>query len=83
MNKVLTIDMIGNSDIRPAVEPANRVVPSVEPIVQEMTIQRDVNVSPVNNVQNLASPTKKKGVNWLFIGGVALGAIIIYKMIKK
>jgi hypothetical protein len=31
----------------------------------------------------LASPTKKKGVNWLFIGGVALGAIIIYKMIKK
>jgi hypothetical protein len=25
----------------------------------------------------------KKGVNWLLIGGVAVGAFVIYKLIKK
>jgi hypothetical protein len=33
--------------------------------------------------QEMLAPTTKKGVNWLLIGGVAIGAFVIYKMIKK
>lgn len=32
---------------------------------------------------NLAQNTKKKGVNWLLIGGVLVGAFVIYKVVKK
>ena len=31
----------------------------------------------------ISAETPKKGVNWLLIGGVAIGAFVIYKMIKK
>jgi hypothetical protein len=34
-------------------------------------------------INNLASDTKKKGVNWLLIGGVAVFGIVIFKMLKK
>lgn len=33
--------------------------------------------------QEISAEATKKGVNWLLIGGVALGAFVIYKMIKK
>lgn len=33
--------------------------------------------------ENLAAPTVKKGVNWLLIGGIAVGGYFIYKLLKK
>ena len=33
--------------------------------------------------EEISAETPKKGVNWLLIGGVALGAFAIYKLIKK
>ena len=38
---------------------------------------------PVQNGENLAAPTIKKGVNWLLIGGLAVGGYFIYKFMKK
>jgi hypothetical protein len=32
---------------------------------------------------NLAENTKKKGVNWLLIGGLVLGAFVVYKLVKR
>ena len=37
----------------------------------------------VQNGENLAAPTVKKGVNWLLIGGIAVGGYFIYKFMKK
>jgi hypothetical protein len=37
----------------------------------------------VENGENLAAPTVKKGVNWLLIGGLAVGGYLIYKLLKK
>ena len=37
----------------------------------------------VENGENLAAPTVKKGVNWLLIGGLAVGGYFIYKLLKK
>ena len=37
----------------------------------------------VQNGENLAAPTVKKGVNWLLIGGLAVGGYFIYKFMKK
>jgi hypothetical protein len=39
--------------------------------------------TPVQNGENLAAPTVKKGVNWLLIGGLAVGGYFIYKLLKK
>jgi hypothetical protein len=39
--------------------------------------------TPVPNGENLAAPTVKKGVNWLLIGGIAVGGYFIYKLLKK
>lgn len=33
--------------------------------------------------EEISAETPKKGVNWLLIGGVAIGAFAIYKLIKK
>lgn len=33
--------------------------------------------------ENLAAPTVKKGVNWLLIGGLAVGGYFLYKLLKK
>jgi len=32
--------------------------------------------------ENMAAPTKS-GTNWLLIGGIAIGAIVLYKIIKR
>jgi hypothetical protein len=37
----------------------------------------------VQNGENLAAPTVKKGVNWLLIGGLAVGGYFVYKLMKK
>ena len=33
--------------------------------------------------ENLAAGTKEKGVNWLLIGGLVVGGLVIYKLLKK
>jgi hypothetical protein len=40
-------------------------------------------VAPSENTQNLAAPTREKGVNWLLIGGLAIGAFLLFKTLKK
>jgi hypothetical protein len=47
---------------------------AVPTVAQEEVAQESV---------NLAAPTKKKGVNWILIGGVAVAGYFIYKFLKK
>lgn len=46
--------------------------------VSQITPETDV-----KNSGNLAASTKKKGVNWLVIGGVLIGGYYLYKYLKK
>jgi hypothetical protein len=39
--------------------------------------------TPIQNGENLAAPTVKKGVNWLLIGGLVVGGYFVYKLMKK
>jgi hypothetical protein len=39
--------------------------------------------SQAKNDENPAPPNNKKGVNWLLIGGVAIGVFAIFKFMKK
>jgi len=55
------------------------VVATVAPVVAQ---QEAVAVAESADGGMTAESTKK-GVNWLLIGGVALGAFVIYKLIKK
>lgn len=45
--------------------------------------QTEVGNVPAESGENLAAPTKKKGVNWILIGGVAVGAFLLFKYMKK
>jgi hypothetical protein len=38
---------------------------------------------PQEEISDMTGETPKKGVNWLLIGGVVVGAFLIYKLIKK
>lgn len=54
----------------------------VEVAATEVVNKTEVAATPeVENVN--VSETPKKGVNWLLIGGVAVGAVIVYKLLKK
>lgn len=50
--------------------PANNEAAPIEPI-------------PFEKGENIASQTRKKGVNWLLIGGLAVGAFLLFKTLKK
>lgn len=39
--------------------------------------------APAQSGENLAAPTREKGVNWLLIGGLAVGAFLLFKTLKK
>ena len=39
--------------------------------------------APAQSSENLAAPTREKGVNWLLIGGLAVGAFLLFKTLKK
>jgi hypothetical protein len=62
---------------------SNAVIPAQQ-TVQAAPIQAEIKEQPApSESQNLASVTKKKGVNWLLIGGVAVAGIVVFKMLKK
>jgi hypothetical protein len=54
--------------------PNNSVQSAQAPVVAGTSVQ---------NGENLAAPTVKKGVNWLLIGGLAVGGYFVYKLMKK
>jgi hypothetical protein len=54
--------------------PNNISQPTQAPVVAGVQVQ---------NGENLAAPTVKKGVNWLLIGGLAVGGYFVYKLLKK
>jgi hypothetical protein len=51
--------------------------------IPERAPQSTESESQTLNDQNLSESDNKKGVNWLLIGGAALGVFVIYKLIKK
>ena len=63
------------------------VEPTVKSVVISETSQEPNTAATVQqglqNGENLAAPTKQKGVNWILIGGIILGGALIYKYFKK
>lgn len=59
------------------------IASDVLPVEQTIKATEETVVDEVAGSQNLAAPTKKKGVNWLLIGGLAVGAVVIFKFMKK
>jgi hypothetical protein len=62
---------------------SNVVIPVKQQVVEATPIVAQVSQMEAPEINNLASDTKKKGVNWLLIGGVAVFGIVIFKMLKK
>lgn len=56
--------------------PISQVIPTnnTQSAIQEVT---------ATETQNLAANTKKKGVNWILIGGVLVAGVVIFKLLKK
>lgn len=52
-------------------------------IVEPQSVSEITPETNVKNSGNLAALTKKKGVNWLLIGGVLIGGYYLYKYFKK
>lgn len=66
------------------VSSSSNAVITAQQTVQAAPVQAEIKEQPApSESQNLASVTKKKGVNWLLIGGVAVFGIVIFKMLKK
>lgn len=59
-----------------SVAPISQVIPAVN---SQVTAQE---IAP-SETQNLASDTRKKGVNWILIGGVLVAGVVIFKLLKK
>ena len=57
--------------------------PVVEPIVAPIPAVQEAEAAVANVEAENSAETPKKGVNWLLIGGVAIGVFAIYKLIKK
>jgi hypothetical protein len=62
---------------------SNVVIPVKQQVVEATPIVAQISEMESPEINNLASDTKKKGVNWLLIGGVAVFGIVIFKMLKK
>jgi len=52
-------------------------------IVEPQSVSQITPETDVKNSGNLAASTKKKGVNWLLIGGVLIGGYYLYKYFNK
>lgn len=73
---------VASSQVAPL--PAQPVSQDVVPPVAAPVAPAQEVVAAVEKTEGeVSAETAKKGVNWLLIGGVALGAFVIYKMIKK
>lgn len=63
-----------------AVMPEIKVLP---PDTERTVLPMEQIGSVTPDSSNLAENTKKKGVNWLLIGGLLLGVFVIYKLAKR
>lgn len=72
------INVASTNVATPPVSPAP--APVTEPAVLP---QIQVGNAMADSSENLAAPTKKKGVNWFLIGGLVVGAVVVFKMLKK
>jgi hypothetical protein len=66
----------------------NMASSQVAPIPAQATVapvvaQEEASAPAQTAGEEIAGETPKKAVNWLLIGGVAVGAFLIYKLIKK
>ena len=57
--------------------------PVAQPIAAPIPAAQEVVAAVEKTEGEISAETPKKGVNWLLIGGVALGVFAIYKLIKK
>jgi hypothetical protein len=73
------MNVASSESVSPVVIPSsNKELP-----IPEKVPQGTENSPEATNDENLPKADNKKGVNWFLIGGVAIGAFVIYKLIKK
>ena len=73
------MNVASSESVSPVVIPSsNKELP-----IPEKVPQGTENSPEATNDENLSGSNNKKGVNWFLIGGVAIGAFVIYKLIKK
>jgi hypothetical protein len=73
------MNVASSESVSPVVMPSsNKELP-----IPEKVPQGTENSPEATNDKNLPGSDNKKGVNWFLIGGVAIGAFVIYKLIKK
>ena len=79
------MNVASTESVTPVVSVAQVVMPSnnKEVVIAEKVSQGTESSPEATNDQNLSKSDNKKGVNWLLIGGVAIGSFVIYKLIKK
>lgn len=68
-------------EIKASVEPTMKTV-VISETSQEPNTAETV-VKSLQNGENLAAPTKQKGVNWVLIGGIVVGSILLFKFLKR
>jgi hypothetical protein len=73
------INVASTESVAPIVMPSsNMEVPKLEKAPQGSESTADA-----TNDENLPEPNNKKGVNWLLIGGAAIGVLVIFKFMKN
>lgn len=72
---------VASSQVAPA--PAQPVAEAPAPSVAAPVAPAQEVVAAETVGTEISAETPKKGVNWLLIGGVAVGVFVVYKMLKK
>ena len=70
-------------DLKAGMNMASSQVAPAQKVEGEKASELNPVTPPQEEISDMASEAPKKGVNWLLIGGVAVGAFLIYKLIKK
>lgn len=82
--KQVRLDSFHNAvgdEIKAPVEPTTKTMVIAE-ASQEPNTAATVQQG-LQNGENLAAPTKQKGVNWILIGGLLVGGFLLFKLIKR
>jgi hypothetical protein len=70
-------------DLKAGMNMASSQVSPAQKVEGEKSSELNPVAPPQEEVLDMVGENPKKGVNWLLIGGVAVGAFVIYKLIKK
>jgi hypothetical protein len=70
-------------DLKAGMNMASSQVYPAQKVEGEKSSELNPVAPPQEEVLDMVGENPKKGVNWLLIGGVAVGAFVIYKLIKK